>query len=108
MSVSSIALLSLIELFGDVQLKFFARSGNPMYLVGGVVGWAAVLYLVVQNLKYANILWTKGLWDGISTIIQTVVLFFVLGERLSSFSQYAGLGSIVLGTFLLSRDKIPR
>ena len=108
MSVSSIALLSLIELFGDVQLKFFARSGNPMYLVGGVAGWSAVLYLLVQNLKYANILWTKGLWDGISTIIQTVVLFFVLGERLTSLKQYAGLGSIMVGTFLLSMDKIPR
>lgn len=108
MSIPSIALLSLIELFGDMQLKFFARSGNPMYLVGGVVGWGSVLYLLVQNLKHANILWTKGIWDGLSTLIQSIVLFFVLGERLTSLKQYAGLASIMVGTFLLSMDKIPR
>ena len=108
MSIAGITVLSLLEIFGDTQLKNFARHGGHIHLIGGVIGYAGVLYLLVRNLKDANIMWTKGMWDGISTVLRTVVLFFFLGERLTSLKQYAGLGSIVLGTFLLSMDKIPR
>jgi multidrug transporter EmrE-like cation transporter len=106
MSLLTISLLSLIELFGDTNFKFFARSGEQKYLAGGVVGYVGVMYFLVKALKTGNIMYVNGMWDGISALLNTIGVYFLLGERLNTTGQYTGLVFIIGGVFLMSRDGI--
>jgi len=106
MSNLIIALLSVAEVFGDTQLKFFARSGQQKYLAGGLVGYAGVIYFLIKALKSGNVMYVNGMWDGISAIVETVAVYFLLGERLNTSGQYAGLGLIIAGIFMLAQGGI--
>ena len=106
MSNLIIALLSVAEVFGDTQFKFFARSGQQKYLAGGLVGYAGVIYFLIKALKSGNVMYVNGMWDGISAIVETVAVYFLLGERLNTSGQYAGLGLIIAGIFMLAQGGI--
>jgi multidrug transporter EmrE-like cation transporter len=106
MSLLTISMLSLVELFGDSQFKFFARSGEQKYLAGGFIGYLGVMYFLVKALKSGNVMYVNGMWDGISALLNTVGVYFLLGERLNTSGQYAGLVFIIGGVFLLNRDGI--
>ncbi len=106
MSILTISALSLVELFGDAQFKFFARTGEQKYLVNGFVGYIGVMYFLVKALKSANIMYVNGMWDGISALLNTIGVYFLLGERLNTSGQYAGLIFIMGGVFLMHRDGI--
>jgi multidrug transporter EmrE-like cation transporter len=104
MSLLTISLLSLVELFGDAQFKFFARSGQQKYLAGGLVGYVGVVYFLIKALKSGNVMYVNGMWDGVSALLNTIGVYFLLGERLNTGGQYAGLVFIIGGVFLMARD----
>jgi multidrug transporter EmrE-like cation transporter len=108
MSLATISLLSLVELFGDAQFKFFARSGQQKYLLGGLVGYVGVIYFLIKALKSGNIMYVNGMWDGISALLNTVGVYFLLGERLNTSAQYGGLGLIIAGIFVLRSGGISK
>jgi len=56
------------------------------------------------SLQGSTILMVNGAWDGISTIMNSLAAYIVLGERFESWIQYFGLLLIIIGLFLL---KIP-
>lgn len=101
MSLATIALLSIAEVFGDTQFKFFARSGQQKYMAGGLVGYAGVIFFLIKALKSGNVMYVNGMWDGISAIIETVAVYFLLGERMNTSTQYGGLGLIIAGIFMM-------
>ena len=43
-------------------------------------------------------------WDGTSSLLESLFADIVLGERFDNYLQYLGIGSIILGLYLL---KIP-
>lgn len=106
MSLLTISALSLVELFGDSQFKFFARTGQQKYLFGGFVGYLGVMYFLIKALKQGNIMYVNGMWDGISALLNTIGVYILLGERLNTSGQYAGLVFIIGGVFLMHRDGI--
>lgn len=101
MSLATIALLSIAEVFGDTQFKFFARSGQQKYMAGGLVGYAGVIFFLIKALKSGNVMYVNGMWDGVSAIIETVAVYFLLGERMNTSTQYGGLGLIIAGIFMM-------
>jgi multidrug transporter EmrE-like cation transporter len=46
----------------------------------------------------------NGAWDGVSTIIESLAAYFILGERFDNYLQYVGLVLIAIGLYLL---KVP-
>lgn len=104
MSLYSIGLLSITEVFGDFALKKYANEGGLTYLAYGVLGYVGVVYFLVQSLRGSSVLMVNAAWDGISAFIESVLAFIVLGERFSDPNQYIGVGLIVVGLFFL---KIP-
>ncbi len=104
MSLYTIGLLSLTEVFGDFALKKYANEGGLTFLVYGILGYVGVVYFLVKSFEGSSVLMVNTAWDGISAFIESLLAFIVLGERFSDPNQYIGLGLIVAGLFFL---KIP-
>ena len=104
----NVLLLSVAEIFGDFQLKNFARSNKLSNLFGGVSGYIAIIYFLIKSLKQGNLLYVNGMWDGVSTALESIAAFVILGERLTTWQQYAGLFVIIAGIFLMRIGPVPR
>jgi multidrug transporter EmrE-like cation transporter len=103
-----ILLLSFFEFIGDSNFKFFARTNSKRYLYVGIIAYAVMLFFLINAFKHGNLIFTNGMWDGISAILSTILAFFLFHERLSNKLQWGGLILIILGSFLLSYGKIPK
>ena len=97
----NIILLCFVEVYGDFALRFYAQTNNIKWLVHGCVGYVGVVYFLIQSLRFNNVLYVNGLWDGMSGLLESVVAYYVLGDRLEKSSEYIGLLFIIAGVFLL-------
>ena len=84
------------------------RSGQLNHLGMGLVAYAVMISFLIKALSRSNLIYTNGMWDGVSAIITTVLAFLLLGERLSNIQQWIGLVMIICGIFALHTGKIPR
>ena len=98
---SSVVLLSVVEIYGDFALRFYAQTNNITYLFHGIAGYVGVVFFLLQSLRHGNVLYVNGMWDGISSILESAAAYVVLGDRLEKPIQYVGLGLTVIGIFLL-------
>jgi len=101
----SILLLSLVEIYGDFSLRFYAQTNKLHYLFHGIAGYVGVVYFLIQSLTLNNVLYVNGMWDGISSILECSAAYFVLGDRLEKPKQYVGLLFIIAGIGLLKATK---
>jgi len=104
MSSIDIIVLSAIEVFGDFNLRWYAQSNNPVYFGYGLVGYIGVVLYLIKCLRTQNVMYVNGMWDSISTIIESFAAYVVLGDRLERPSQYIGLVLIIVGIFMLKND----
>ena len=88
MSLVNLAGLTLTEILGDFQLKFFAREHKLGNLFGGLTGYAGVIFFLIRSLTQGNVMYVNGMWDGLSGVLEAVAAYFILGER------FDGLASI--------------
>ena len=51
-----IVALSVIEIYGDFSLRFFAQTNNTKWLVHGLLGYAGVVYMLIRSFKLKNVL----------------------------------------------------
>jgi len=98
---SSVVLLSVVEIYGDFALRFYAQTNNVTYLFHGIAGYVGVIFFLIQSLRHGNVLYVNGMWDGISGILESAAAYVVLGDRLEKPIQYVGLILTVVGIFLL-------
>ena len=103
-----IIVLSFFELIGDSNFKNFARTDKIPYLIYGLLAYLVMIFCLVTALKYGNLMFTNGMWDGISAILSTVAAYFLFRERLHNKLQWVGLGLIILGCIFLAQGKIPK
>lgn len=96
-----VAATAAVEVFADFQLRFFAQTDKSEYLWKGLVGYVGVIYLLIRSLRHANVLYVNGLWDGLSSLIESVAAYTILGDRLHNGQQYVGLLLTVAGVVLL-------
>jgi len=104
MSLQTIGLLSISEIFGDFALKKYATDGGLDLLGYGILGYAGVIFFLIQSLRVGSVLMVNAAWDGISALIESIAAYVILGERLDDPNQYIGIALIVAGLFFL---KIP-
>jgi multidrug transporter EmrE-like cation transporter len=101
MSLQDIVILSVVEVFGDFNARWYAQTNKPVFLAGGVLGYLGILFYLIKCLRTRNVLYVNGMWDGISTIVESIAAYLVLGDRLTKPEQYVGLGLVITGLLLL-------
>lgn len=104
MNFLQILALSVVEIGGDVALKQYANDGGIMFLWLGIIGYIGVVILLIIALQGSSILMVNNAWDGTSSLLESLFAYVVLGERFENYLQYVGVGSILIGLYLL---KIP-
>jgi len=97
-----IILLSLSEFVGDANFKLYARSNKFKYLFFGIIGYIFLVKFLIDALKQKNLILTNGMWNAIQTIIETLLAYWILRERLTSWRQWAGLVLITSGIIFLN------
>ena len=103
-----VGIISLVEYVGDSNFKFYARDGKMDKLVIGIIAYAILIKLLITALKESNVMFTNGMWDGISAIIETVLAYYLLKERMNNKFQWTGLLLVILGVIILNVGKIPK
>jgi len=96
-----LVILSIVEIVGDFSLEKYANYGGIGPFSIGALSYAGVVYFLIQALRGSNILYINNMWDGISSIIETLAAFFILGERFKHPRQYIAVVFIMFGLFLL-------
>ena len=94
-------ILAAVEIFADFNLRWYAQSGSTLNLGSGLVGYAGVVALLIKSFKFNNVLYVNGLWDGLSSIIESIAAYMILGDRLKNTQQYVGLTLTVAGVALM-------
>lgn len=93
--------LCIIEIIGDFSLEYYVKSKSNIYLIIGILSYAGVVFLLIESLKTANILYVNAMWDGISALIETLAAFFILGQRFQNIQQYIGIFLLISGIFFV-------
>jgi len=101
MAFLDIVTLSLVEMFGDFNLVWYAQTNQIEFLYKGILGYIGVVYFLVQALRGGNLLYVNGMWDSLSTVFNSLAAFILLGDRLKTNSQYLGLMLIIVGIYML-------
>jgi multidrug transporter EmrE-like cation transporter len=104
MGVVDILALATVEVYGDFNLRWFAQSNSLHYLWRGIAGYIGVVYLLTRSLRSNNVLYVNGLWDGFSSIVESLAAYYYLGDRLKSTQQYVGLIMTVAGVALMKME----
>lgn len=107
MSLADVVLMSAAEIIGDFGFKGVARSGGLQNWATGLGGYVGVIYYLIRSLRVGNVTYVNGMWDGISAVLETIAAYFIFGERMNSWTQYLGLGLIIIGLFTLKSGGIP-
>lgn len=94
-------MMSLVEIYADFALRFYAQTNNSVYLTQGIAGYVGVVYFLIQSLRLKNVLYVNGMWDGISGILESAAAYVFLGDRLNKPTEYLGLALTFIGIFLL-------
>jgi multidrug transporter EmrE-like cation transporter len=101
MAFLDIVTLSLVEIFGDFNLVWYTQTNQVEFLYKGILGYIGVVYFLIRALRGGNLLYVNGMWDSLSTVINSIAAFILLGDRLKTNSQYIGLILIVIGIYML-------
>lgn len=94
-------MLSLVEIVGDFSLEKYANNGTNKSLLLGILSYIGVVYFLILALKGSTILLVNALWDGISSILESLAAYIYLGERFDSPLNYIGLFLVIIGLFFL-------
>jgi len=101
MSLAQVISISVLEILGDTSLKEYANDKGIGYLASGLVGYIGVIIMLIISLQNSTLLMVNNGWDGISSLIESIYAYVVLGERFDNYLQYFGVIFIVIGLFLL-------
>jgi len=103
-----IIFLSLVEFVGDASFRQYAKDPKLLdRLLLGILAYIGVVLILIQSFKQANLIFTNGMWDGVSAAIGTILAVFILNESLTNGYQWSGLTLVILGIVLLNIGKIP-
>jgi len=102
MSIPQIFTLTCLEVVGDFGLKEYANDKGFAYLGAGIIGYIGVVIMLIVSLQDSTILLVNNGWDGMSSLLESVLAYVILGERFDNYMQYVGIVFIVVGMYLLN------
>ena len=102
-----IVIASLLEYIGDSNFKFYARNTHNKNMIYGVIAYILMIYILIHILRYSNVMYMNLNWDAVSIVLETLLAYLLLGEKLDNRYQFAGFIFIFLGIVLLNVGNIP-
>lgn len=93
--------LALAEIVGDFAYERYANTGLVSAFGLGTLGYIGVVYFLIKSLAGSTILYVNGMWDGISTLLESLAAMVFLGEGFERAEQYVGLAMIIGGLVLV-------
>ena len=99
MTVLNVCLMSMTEIFGNLNMQKFAETDQLQHLILGIIGYIGVLYFLTHSFKHGNMLWVSTMWEGMIIVFGSAFAYFYLGERFQHPVQYLG---IVLGLMAMA------
>ena len=105
--IFNILVLTVLQYLADVNLKSYARTNNYMSLFYASLCYIGVMAMFVYSVKYSNVLYTRALENGVSTVLESVLAYYLLKESMTNKYQWSGLGFVILGVAMLNIGKIP-
>jgi multidrug transporter EmrE-like cation transporter len=105
MGIIDIAALATVEIFGDFNFRWYAQTNVMKYFWQGVLGYIGVIFFLIRSLRTDNLLFVNGVWDGMSSLIESVAAYYYLGDRLTSVQQYVGLLLTIAGVVLMKMGR---
>jgi multidrug transporter EmrE-like cation transporter len=100
-ALTSVALMTLSEIWGNVHIKMFTKTNSSHHLAAGILGYVGVLFFLVKSLSVGSLLWVSAMWEGMIVVLGSFVAVFVLGENFTSPIQWVGVGLGVVSMFLV-------
>jgi multidrug transporter EmrE-like cation transporter len=73
-----------------------------------MIGYVGVIYCLIKSFKVGNVIYVNGMWDGISTVLEAIAAYLILGDRLNNKMQWAGLGMLIVGIILVRMGGIAK
>lgn len=101
----SIACMTLAELVGNTNLKFFTTSGKHHHLVFGIIAYMAVIFFLLKCLKAESLMWTCLMWEAMIIIGGALTAYFVFGEKFTHWIQYFGILLTLAAVFCVNYSK---
>lgn len=101
MSYVDVGLIVITEIVGDFGYKKFAEKGGIENFAIGTIGYIGVIYTLIRSLQGSQVLVVNAAWDGLSALVESIAAIIILGEGFDDPWQYAGIGFIIIGLFLL-------
>jgi multidrug transporter EmrE-like cation transporter len=101
MSYQDILPLTLFEIVGDFGFKEFANKGGAGNFAVGSVGYVGLIYFLIRALQGSQVLLVNNVWDGLSSLIESIAAMVILGERFDDPWQYVGIFMIIGGLLIL-------
>ena len=102
MSIPQIFTLTCLEVVGDFGLKEYANDKGLAYLGAGIIGYIGVVIMLIVSLQDSTILLVNNGWDGMSSLLESIFAYVILGERFDNYMQYVGIIFIMVGMYLLN------
>jgi len=96
--------LAIVEIIGDFAFERYANTGSLNAFSLGVIGYIGVVYFLIKSLRGSTILYVNGMWDAISSVVESLLAFVYLGERFDRPIQYVGLLLTIIGLFCLKSN----
>ena len=94
------ATLTAVELVGDVSLRQYAKTDNPLFLGVGVASYLGLTYVLQNALRTEKLVLVNSYWDAYSNLLTTGVAVGVLGEELD-VKKLVGVLLVGAGLMLL-------
>lgn len=93
--------ISAVEFVGDSSLRKYALTNNTQWLAMGVAGYIGVVTYLIYILRKDNLLRMNSMWDGASALLNSILAYWLMGDRFTTTQEYVGTGFIIIGLFMM-------
>jgi multidrug transporter EmrE-like cation transporter len=83
--------MTAAELFGNAHLKWYTERGHTHHFLLGIIGWAAVLFFLIQTLQKNSMTWTCIMWEAAIVLGGVLTAWIFFGEKLTHWIQWLGV-----------------
>lgn len=101
MVLPQVLAMGAAETYANMNLKEYAVNGKKSSLALGILGWAFVIYLLINSFRTHNLMHVSILWEFAITIFTAGSAYYILGERFTSWFQWLGVILVFLGAYLV-------
>ena len=91
--------MAALQTFADYNLKRYAQDDEPINIMGGTAGYAAIVYILQRALRNNKLYRVNNYWNAMTSITYTM-LGVSMGEAITN-TQILGVILIIVGVLLI-------